>query len=102
MINTKQDIIQALERNQSQLRAFGIKRIGLFGSFLHGDPRPDSDIDLLVEFEPERKSFDAFMEACDFLDELLQRRIELVTVDSLSPYIAPHILKDILYVSLAA
>lgn len=102
MISTKQDIIQALESNRAQLKAIGIKRIGLFGSFLHGDQRLDSDIDLLVEFEPGCKSFDAFMEACDFLDDLLQRRIELVTEDSLSPYIAPHILKDIQYVSLAA
>ena len=58
--------------------------------------------DLLVEFEPGRKTFDAFMETCSFLDGLLQRRIELVTVDSLSPYIAPYILKEVHYVALAA
>lgn len=102
MINTKHEIIYALEQNQASLKALGIKRIGLFGSFLHGAQHPDSDIDLLVEFEPGRKSFDAFMEACFLLDALLQCRIELVTVDSLSPYIAPYILKEVHYVSLAA
>ena len=102
MVRTKQDVITALEQNQAPLRAMGIKRIGIFGSFLYEAQGPDSDIDLLVDFEPGRKTFDAFMEACSFLDELLQRRIELVTVDSLSPYIAPHILKDVQYVALAA
>lgn len=102
MIHSKQEIIYALEQSQAPLKALGIKRIGLFGSFLHDTQHPDSDIDILVEFEPGRKSFDAFMETCSFLDGLLQRRIELVTMDSLSPYIAPHILKDVQYVSHAA
>lgn len=102
MVRTKQDIITALEQNQARLKAMGIQRIGLFGSFLHEAQRPESDIDLLVEFEPGRKTFDAFMEACCFLEGIMDRRIELVTVDSLSPYIAPHILKDVQYVALAA
>ena len=102
MINSKEEIIHVIEKNQSSLRALGIRRIGLFGSFLYGAQGPESDIDLLVEFEAGRKSFDTFMEACDLLDKLLQRRVDLVTVDSLSPYIARHILKDVHYVALAA
>ena len=102
MIKTKQDILRILDQNRSHLRALGVKRIGLFGSFVRGEQRPDSDIDLLVEFDPERKTFDTFMELSFFLEEVLEHRIELVTVESLSPYLGPHILKGVEYAALAA
>jgi len=101
-IETKEDIFNLLDEHQAHLRALGVRRIGLFGSFVRGEQRPDSDIDLLVEFEPGRKTFDAFMELCFFLEEILQHRIELVTLESLSPYIGPHILEEVEYASLAA
>lgn len=102
MIKTKQDILQALGQNRSHLRTLGVKRIGLFGSFLRGEQRSDSDIDLLVEFEPGRKTFDAFIDLSFFLEEVLEHRIELVTTESLSPYIGPHILKEVEYAAHAA
>ena len=102
MIKTKQDILATLEQNRSCLRALGVKKIGLFGSFVRGEQRPDSDIDLLVEFELGQKTFDAFMELCFFVDDILQHRTEVVTVESLSPYIGPHILREVEYAGLAA
>ena len=102
MIKTKDDILKVLAHHQSRLRALGVKRIGLFGSFVRGEQLPDSDIDLLVEFEPGRKTFDTFMELCFFLEEILQHGCELVTVESLSPYIGPHILKEVEYAALVA
>lgn len=102
MIKTKQDILATLEQNRCRLRALDVKKIGLFGSFVRGEQRPDSDIDLLVEFEPGQKTFDAFMELCFFLDDILQHRTEVVTVESLSPYIGPHILREVEYAGLAA
>lgn len=102
MIKTKQDILDVLDQNRSHLRALGVRRIGLFGSFVRGEQHPDSDIDLLVEFDPRRKTFDTFMELSFFLEEILQHSIELVTVESLSPYIGPHILKEVEYAALAA
>jgi predicted nucleotidyltransferase len=100
-VATKQDILDALHQHRSRLRAFGVARIGLFGSFVRGEQHPESDIDLLVEFEPARKTFDSFMELSFFLEELLSRRVELVTVESLSPYLGPHILKEVEYAALA-
>ena len=102
MIKIKQDILEVLDQNRCKLRAMGVTRIGLFGSFVRGEQRPESDIDLLVEFDTGRKTFDTFMELCIFLEEVLQHRIELVTVESLSPYIGPHILKEVEYAALAA
>ena len=102
MVKTKQDIFSVLEENRLRLRALGVKKIGLFGSFLRGEQRPDSDIDLLVEFEPQQKTFDNFIELSFFLEEVLQHRTELVTVESLSPYLGPHILREVEYAGLAA
>jgi len=102
MVKTKQGILNVLDQKRSHLRALGVKRIGLFGSFVRGEQHPGSDIDLLVEFESGRKTFDTFMELSFFLEEVLQHRIELVTVESLSPYLGPHILKEVEYAALAA
>lgn len=102
MIKTKQDILNVLDKNRSHIRTLGVKRIGLFGSFVRGEQNPDSDIDLLVEFEIGRKTFDNFIELSFFLEEVLQNKVELVTVESLSPYIGPHILKEVEYAALAA
>jgi predicted nucleotidyltransferase len=102
MIRTKQDILNVLEKNRSHIRDLGIKRIGLFGSFVRGEQRPESDIDLLVEFRSVQKTFDNFMELCFFLEEVLRHKIELVTVESLSPYLGPHILREVEYAAFAA
>lgn len=84
------------------MRSFRLAEAGFFGSFVGGDQSPQSDIDLLVEFEQGRKTFDSFIHLCFLLEELLRRRVELVTPESLSPYIKPHILKQVEYVALAA
>jgi len=101
-IRTKQDVLKILHQNRDRLKALGVRKIGLFGSFVRGEQHPDSDIDLLVEFEAGQKTFDAFMELSFLLEEVFQRRIELLTVESLSPYIGPHILKEVEYAALAA
>jgi len=99
---TKQDILDALHQNRARLRELEVRKIGLFGSFARGEQRADSDIDLLVEFESEQKTFDAFMNLSLFLEETLEHRVELVTGESLSPYLGPHILKEVIYAPLAA
>jgi uncharacterized protein len=97
MVSTKQDILEALNQSQSHLRSLGVRRIGLFGSFVRNEQAADSDIDLLVEFEPEKKTFDNFMELSFFLEGVLGHCIDLVTTESLSPYIGPYILKEVEY-----
>jgi predicted nucleotidyltransferase len=56
-----------------------------------------SDVDVLVEFEQDRKTFDNFIQLSFLLEDLFQRRVELVTIESLSPYIGPHILSEVEY-----
>jgi len=102
VVQTKQDILAVVSENQARIRALGVKRLGLFGSFLHGKQRSDSDVDFIVEFQPGRKTFDNFMELTFLLEGLLQRRVELVTTEALSPYIGPHILEEVEYAALPA
>jgi uncharacterized protein len=99
---SREDVLNKLRENRNQLQALGVKRLGLFGSFVHGEQKGGSDVDLIVEFETGKKTFDNFMALSFLLEALLQRRIELVTAESLSPYIGPYILKEAEYVSLAA
>jgi predicted nucleotidyltransferase len=94
-VQSKQDILFQLRRHQALIRQLGVKILGLFGSFLHGQHDPDSDIDLLVEFEPGQKTFDNFMQLSFLLEDSLQRSVELVTPESLSPYLRPHILQEV-------
>jgi predicted nucleotidyltransferase len=101
-IKTKQDILEILHQNRVVLKELGVISIGLFGSFVRGEQHPNSDIDLLVEFAVGKKTFDAFMKLVFFLEKILQRRVEVVTVESLSPYLGPHILKEVEYAALAA
>ena len=99
-VQTKQEIYQRLRESQSLLKKYGAKRIGLFGSFARGTQSPESDVDMLVEFEEGQKSFDHFMNLALLLEDLLQRKVELVTPASLSPHIGPHILTEVDYAPL--
>ncbi|MBZ5638574.1 MAG: nucleotidyltransferase family protein [Acidobacteriia bacterium] len=94
-----EEVIARLRAEETALRSLGVSRLGLFGSFRRGDAREESDVDLLVEFEPGRKTFDSFMSLGFFLESLLGRRVELVTPESLSPYIGPRILREVQYVA---
>jgi len=97
---SKENIISLLYEHKKTLRSFGASRIGLFGSFVTETNKKDSDIDLLVEFEPRKKNFKNYTGAYLFLKELFQKDIDFLTPESLSPYIGPHILKSVEYVSL--
>jgi len=102
LVKTKADIWLAIKSNQNRIKAFGVKKLGLFGSFVHEEQRHDSDIDLLVEFEQGSKTFKNFMQLSFLLEEILNRQIELVTVESLSPYIRPYFVKEVEYVTFTA
>ena len=98
---TKDTIVAGLRKSRRQLLSYGVRSIGLFGSFARGQARPESDVDLLVEFDPDKKTFDNFIDTCFLLEELFGRKVELVTKESLSIYISPYILREVQYVPLS-
>ncbi len=93
----KNSILKTLAENHRHLESYGVKQIGLFGSYLRNEATQESDIDLLVDIRKDRKTFRNFLNLNYFLEELFHKKVELVTLQSLSPYIGPHILKTIEY-----
>jgi uncharacterized protein len=91
---TRDTAIERLQAIEAEIRHLGVRRLLLFGSVLRNEARPDSDVDVLVEFIPDLKTFDRFMALADLLEETLERRVEIVTTEALSPYIGPHILAE--------
>jgi hypothetical protein len=92
------DVLNKLTDNIKAIRKFGVKRIGLFGSAVRGEMKIESDIDILVEFEEGSEKFSNLINVYFYLQDLLNRKIELVTPESISPYLAPYILKEVKYV----
>ena len=101
-VQTKEQVLELLREHQPELRQLGVRRCGVFGSFARNEARAQSDVDILVEFEPEKKSFDNFMRLGFLLEDMFGRRVDLVTIESLSPYIGPHILSEVEYAAVAA
>ena len=98
----KDGIMQKLVANRHKLAtAYGVSRIGLFGSYVRNEAGQNSDIDLLVDIKKEKKTFNNFLSLNYYLEELLGNKVDLITTQSLSPYIGPHILKTVEYVPFA-
>jgi predicted nucleotidyltransferase len=98
-MTTKDNILKTLKSNKLKLTKFGISSVGLFGSYIRGEQSSESDIDLLIDFEPEKENFDNFMAVCDLFEKIFKNeKIEVVTKNGLSPYIGPKILNEVQYV----
>ncbi|MGE0450572.1 MAG: nucleotidyltransferase family protein [Vicinamibacterales bacterium] len=91
---TRQHAVAVLTASEPDIRALGVARLALFGSVLRDEARPDSDVDLLVQFAPGAKTYDHFLALAELLEQRLGRSVELVTTDALSPYIGPRILAE--------
>lgn len=101
-VQTKEQILTLLQNHQPELKRLGVHRYGIFGSFVSSEPNEDSDVDILVEFVPGKKNFDNFMTLAFLLEDLFGRKVDLVTLEALSPYIGPHILREVEYAAVGA
>jgi predicted nucleotidyltransferase len=94
------EILKKIEKNFDFLKKeYQIKNIGIFGSFVRKEENKKSDIDILVEFQPESQiGFFKFIQLEKYLSELLKRKVDLATSSSLKPFIKKNVLKEIIYV----
>jgi len=93
------DVMSALKNNLPVLRSrYGVRSLSVFGSVARGDEKPGSDVDILVEFE-QTPNFDQFMDLKFHLEELLQKKVDLVTRHALKPRMRPIIEKEALLVA---
>ncbi len=93
-----EDIIKILKEHEKELREkYGVKLIGVFGSYVRGEQRKDSDLDVLVEFEKPVDFFE-FLELEEYLSNILGVKVDLVLKRALKPRIAENVLKEVVYV----
>ncbi|HQR35134.1 MAG TPA: nucleotidyltransferase family protein [Blastocatellia bacterium] len=98
---TKEQVIQLLRENYPHLvTEYGVKRIGLFGSYAKGTPNEQSDVDVVVEFE--RPIGFKFIELTEYLETLFDRKVDVLTPAGLQAIrfgqVAQNIAESILYV----
>ncbi len=92
------DVQRLIESQKYTLRKkFGVKRIGVFGSYSRNEQREDSDVDILVEFE-RPVGMITFIRLQEYLEELLGVKVDLVTKGGLKRRIRERILKEVRYI----
>ncbi|MDD4447884.1 MAG: nucleotidyltransferase family protein [Methanothrix sp.] len=90
------EIIDLIRSHANDIKTlFCVRRIGIFGSFARGEQKESSDVDILVEFE--KPTFKNFMNLSFYLEDLLGREVDLVTVKGLHPRILPYVEKDVVW-----
>ena len=99
---TRRIIAERIAAIAPELQQLGVSRVALFGSYLRDAATPHSDVDLLVDFKPGRKTFRSLVSLTERLEGVLDCRVEAVTVECLSPHIGPRILAEAVDVLRAA
>ena len=98
MMLRSEQILQELAKRRAALRELGARKLGLFGSRVRGEAKEESDLDFVVEFEPGRKSFDNYMDLRFLLEDLFERRIDLVILGNIKERLRESILRETVYV----
>jgi uncharacterized protein len=98
-MKNKEYILDTILSQKNEFLKLGIREIGLFGSYARGEQTRESDIDILIDFEPDKETFDNYMAVYELFEKLFRgTKIEIVTKNGLSPYIGPKILNEVQYV----
>jgi len=79
-------------------KKFGIKRMGLFGSYARDEGRFDSDIDILVSFEEGKERFRVFFSCITYLEDILGKKVEMISEHAIDPRIKQFIERDIIWI----
>jgi predicted nucleotidyltransferase len=87
------EALAVLSSRQAEIRQFGVKSLALFGSVARDEARPDSDVDILVEFDQPVGLF-GFVRLKDYLEQVLGGAVDLVTPDALRPQLRDRVLEE--------
>lgn len=91
-MKNKEEILRTLQEHRAEIRRFGVRRLGLFGSTARDEHRDHSDLDFLVELE--HKSFDSYMDLKEYLENLFDCRVDLVLPNTVKARLKHRILQE--------
>lgn len=92
------DALTLLREHEPEIKKrFGVATIGLFGSFVRGEERPESDVDILVTFRRGQKTFNNYIDCKFYLEDLYKRKVDLVMKGSIKKRLKPYILGEVVY-----
>lgn len=94
---TAETILDCLRDHAAELRAMGVTKIGLFGSYARGDQKPDSDIDFLLTMD--KLTWRGWMDVWNFLEDSFGVEVDLVPEKDLRPELRPRVLAEARYMS---
>ena len=94
---TGNKILKTIQLHSGQIKGYGVKRVGIFGSFAVSSQRSQSDIDVLVEFKARNKTFDNYMELKFYLEKIFRRKVDLVIKEALKTRIRRKVLSEVKY-----
>jgi uncharacterized protein len=90
-------ILSKITNHKSEIiKEYHVKEIGVFGSYLRGEERADSDVDILVDFDRPIDLF-RFLDLEEKLSDMFGKKVDLVSKKSLKPHIGKEILKEVQY-----
>jgi len=92
------EIVEKLQAHQEEIKSRGVRSLAVFGSAARDEITARSDVDILIEFEGPA-TFDGYMEAKFFLEDLLNHPVDLVTPQAIKPRIQSQIEKEAIYVA---
>ena len=97
-MKTLKEIEKILKENKATLaKRFKVKEIGIFGSYVRGEQKEKSDVDILVSFYEPISLFE-FMDMEEFLTQILGVKVDLVSKKALKPRIGKYILEEVIYI----
>ncbi len=92
----RDEVLAILAAHRKQLQKLGVKSLNLFGSVARNEARPDSDVDLLVEFNRAVGLFE-FIELRLYLEDILGCSVDLGTQNALREHLREPVLKDVIH-----
>ena len=94
----RDEILARLREREADLRAQGVTHAALFGSVARDEHRPDSDIDIMVEIDPDtRMDLFRYVGIVQYLEELFPVRVDVANRDGLKALVRPHVERDAVY-----
>ena len=90
------EIAEKLQQHRDEIKSFGVKKLGVFGSVVRGEDTADSDLDFLVQLEKE--TFRKYMGLYTFLEELFGKKVDLIIEHTIKEGYRDRILREVRYV----